>query len=71
MPLPTRGLRVGGRVVVIRNGRFVVRSKRLIDPILVTVITFRSRFSLLVSWRYDRCPKASPVISARSSTGDN
>ena len=45
--------------------------KRLVDPILVAVITFRSRFSLLVSWRYDRCPKANPVISARSSTGDN
>jgi hypothetical protein len=28
MPLPARGVRVGGRVVVIRNGRFVGKTQK-------------------------------------------
>jgi len=44
--------------------------KRTAEPVLVSVVTFGTRFSFPVSWRSYPCPKANPVIPTRNSIGD-
>jgi hypothetical protein len=43
--------------------------KRMVEPILVSVVTFRARFSFPVSWRPCPCHPVSPAIPVRNSTG--
>jgi hypothetical protein len=43
--------------------------KRMVEPVLVPVVTFRARFSFPVSRRSCPCPKVSPAIPVRNSTG--
>ena len=45
--------------------------KRTVQPVLVSVVTFGTRFSIPVSWRLCPCHKANPAIPTRNGTGDN
>ncbi len=45
--------------------------KRLVEPVLVWVVTFRTWSSFTLSWRFCSCHKATHPIPAKHNTGDN
>jgi len=49
----------------------VDKCKRLVEPILVWVVTFRTWFSFTLSWRFCSCHKATHPVRVKHNSGDN